>query len=138
MTGADLPVWVAILIAVLVVVGSSLTFVGALGLVRLKNFYDRLHAPTLGTSWGTAGIALASMIFFSVIAGEVLLHELIIGIFVMITTPVGLILLAGAAYTRDQREIMNKLSNDTLPIETAETLESSADVHQLGPVEKPQ
>ncbi|ARO14118.1 monovalent cation/H+ antiporter subunit G [Ketogulonicigenium robustum] len=100
----DLSLWVAIPVALLVVIGATLTFVGALGLVRLRNFYDRIHAPSLGTSWGTAGVALASLIFFSASAGELLLHELIIGIFIMITTPIGMIMLAGAAYVRDQRE----------------------------------
>ena len=60
----NLPLWVALPAALLVVVGSTLTLLGTLGLVTLKSFYDRLHAPTLGTSWGTAAILLASMLVF--------------------------------------------------------------------------
>ena len=37
------------------VVAALLTLIGTLGLVRLSSFYARIHAPTLGTSWGTAG-----------------------------------------------------------------------------------
>lgn len=101
---ADLPVWAAVLIAFFVVLGSTLTLLGTLGLVRLNSFYDRLHAPTLGTSWGTAGIVLASMLLFSLAGGRPVLHELLIGIFVMITTPVTLMLLGRAALHRDRAE----------------------------------
>lgn len=101
---ADLPVWAAVLIAAFLVLGSTLTFLGTLGLVRLRSFYDRLHAPTLGTSWGTAGIIIASMILFSIVGGRPILQEILIGCFVMITTPVTLMLLGRAALHRDRIE----------------------------------
>ena len=43
-----LPPWAAIVIAILVMVGATMTFLGGLGIVRLKGYYQRLHAPTLG------------------------------------------------------------------------------------------
>ena len=91
----------AILIAVLLVVGATLTLIGNLGLLMLRNFYQRLHAPTLGASWGTAAVALASMLTFSMVAGQLLIHELAIGIFIMLTTPIGLLMLGRAARRRD-------------------------------------
>lgn len=99
-----LPMWVAIPVALLLVIGSSLTFLGTLGLVRLHSFYDRIHAPTLGTSWGTAGILLAGLLAFSWGQDRVIVHELVIGIFVMITTPVTLMLLGRAALHRDRKD----------------------------------
>lgn len=99
-----IPAIFAIPAAVLVVIGSTLALLGTLGLVRLKSFYDRLHAPTLGTSWGAAGILLASMILFSWQQERVVLHELVIGAFVMATTPVTLMLLGRAALHRDRAE----------------------------------
>jgi len=100
----NLPLWVALPAALLVVAGSTLTLLGTLGLVTLKSFYDRLHAPTLGTSWGTAAILLASMLVFGWTEGRLVLHELVIGIFVMVTTPVTLMLLGRAALYRDRGE----------------------------------
>ncbi len=97
-----LPLWAAILIAALLVLGSSLTLIGTLGLVQLKSFFDRLHAPTLGTSWGTAATVLASMLMFSLLGGRTVIHELLIGVFVMITTPATLMLLGRAALHRDR------------------------------------
>ncbi|MER2508865.1 MAG: monovalent cation/H(+) antiporter subunit G [Amaricoccus sp.] len=98
---ADLPLWAAILVAFLVVLGAGLTLIGSIGLVRLGTFFERIHAPTLGTSWGTGAIVSASVIAFTVAEGRPVLHELFIGLFVTITTPVTLMLLARAAAYRD-------------------------------------
>jgi multicomponent K+:H+ antiporter subunit G len=101
---ADFPLWAAILVAAFLLVGSGLTFLGALGLLRFKSFYERIHLPTLGTSWGMAGILVASMIFFSVAQSRPVLHEILIALFVTATTPVSLMLLARAALYRDRTE----------------------------------
>ena len=105
MTGLDgLPLWIALPVALLLMLGSTLTLLGAFGLAWLKRFYDRLHAPTLGTSWGTAGIILASLLASSWIEGRLVLHEVVLGSFVMITTPVTLLMLGRAALHRDRAE----------------------------------
>ena len=52
----------------LLFVGAAVTLVGSLGLLRLGSFYERVHAPTLGTTLGTGCIAIASMIYFTVLA----------------------------------------------------------------------
>ncbi|MFN4018280.1 MAG: monovalent cation/H(+) antiporter subunit G [Reyranella sp.] len=101
---ADLPLWVALLVSFLVLLGASLTLVGAIGLVRLKAFYDRLHAPSLGATWGTGGILLASMLLFSVLQSRLVMHEVLIAVFVTVTTPVTLMLLGRAALYRDRSE----------------------------------
>lgn len=91
----------ATIVALLVIAGSTLTLIGAFGLLRLRSFYERLHAPSLGASWGTGAIILASMIYFSLRGGALQLHEIIIGVFVMVTTPVATIVLGRAALHRD-------------------------------------
>lgn len=101
---ADLPLWAALLIAFFLLLGAGLTLIGSFGLFRLPGFYDRIHAPTLGTSWGTAGIVIASIIYFSVVESQLVLHQLLIGVFVTATTPVTLILLSRAALYRDRAE----------------------------------
>lgn len=101
---ADLPVWVAILVSAFLLLGAFLTLVGSIGLYRFQSFYDRIHAPTLGTSWGTASIVIASMILFSVLQSRPVLHEILIGIFVTVTTPVTLMLLGRATLYRDRAE----------------------------------
>ena len=100
----DIPLWAACLIAAFLFIGSGLTLIGSFGLHRLRSFYDRIHAPTLGTSWGTAAIVLASIICFSVLQSRPIFHEILIGIFVTLTTPVTLMLLGRAALYRDRAE----------------------------------
>lgn len=105
MTALDiLPPWLMALVAFFLVLGSTLTLLGAFGLFHLKSFYDRIHAPTLGTSWGTAAILLASLLAWSWVQDRVFLHELVIGICVMVTTPVTLMFLGRAALHRDRVE----------------------------------
>jgi multicomponent K+:H+ antiporter subunit G len=101
---SEVPLWAAVPIAAFLLVGAGLTLIGSVGLLRLPSFYDRIHAPTLGTSWGTAGIVLASMIYFTLLGGRPVLHELLIGVFVTVTTPVTLMLLGRAAVFRDRAE----------------------------------
>lgn len=104
MSAAELPLWAAWAIVVLAVAGSALSLIGALGLARLRRFYDRVHAPTLGATLGMALILLASIIFFSLTEGRLILRDLLIGLFLTVTTPVTLILLARAAVYRDRTE----------------------------------
>lgn len=99
---ADIPLWIAAPAAFLLVAGALLTLMGAFGLARLDSFYQRIHAPTLGTSWGTAGIVLASMLLFSATGERPVVHEILLGVFVTITTPVTLMLLGRAALYRDK------------------------------------
>lgn len=104
MSAADLPLWAALPVAFLVVSGAALAFTGSLGLVRLPSFYDRIHAPTLGTTLGIGFVLLASILCFSVLQTRFVLHEILITVFMVITTPVTLILLARAALYRDTQE----------------------------------
>ena len=104
MTGADVPVWTACLVVVLALTGAGFSLVGAIGLVRLRTFYERVHAPTLGATLGMALIVAASILFFSVVEGRLVLRDLLIGVFLTVTTPVTLILLGRAATYRDRAE----------------------------------
>jgi multicomponent K+:H+ antiporter subunit G len=103
----DLPVWAAIFVGLLILLGSGITLVGSLGLLRLRSFYERVHAPTLGTTLGTGLIVLGSMLCFSVLRSRPLVHEVLIVLFVTITTPVTLMLLGRAALYRDRLEGRN-------------------------------
>lgn len=101
---AEFPLWASLLVSFFVLLGSSLTLIGTIGLTKMRSFYERIHCPTLGTSWGTGGIVLASMIYFSVTGDRWVLHEIFIGIFMIITIPVSLMLLGRAALYRDRAE----------------------------------
>lgn len=105
----DLPVWAAVIVAAFLLTGSALALVGTIGFLRLPTFYERLHAPTLGSSGGVGAVMIGSMIYFSVASDRPVLHEILIGLFVTITTPVTLMLLARAALHRDRSEKNGKV-----------------------------
>jgi multicomponent K+:H+ antiporter subunit G len=92
--------WVAVPVATLLIVGGLLTLVGALGLLRLKSFYARMHAPTMGTTLGTGCVLLASMLVSSAVTDRLVIHELLIAAFLTMTAPVTAILLMRAARSR--------------------------------------
>jgi multicomponent K+:H+ antiporter subunit G len=69
--------------------------VGGIGLVRLPDFFTRLHAPTKATTLGVGGMLLASMTYF-LSQGVPSLHELLIALFLFVTAPVSAHMLAKA------------------------------------------
>jgi multicomponent K+:H+ antiporter subunit G len=109
MTGA-VEAFAMTMTAILLVGGAAITLVGSLGLLRLRTFYERVHAPTLGTTLGTGCIALASIIYFSIAGSRPVLHELLIILCVTVTTPVTLMILVRAAVLRDRSEIEKSAS----------------------------
>ena len=90
--------------ACLVLAGAALSFVGALGLLRLKTFYERVHPPTMGTTLGTGLVLVGSMLWFGALESRPVLHEVLIGVFMTLTTPVTYMLLVRAALHRDRLE----------------------------------
>lgn len=99
-----LPEWAALLVGMLVFGGALLACIGSAGLLRLRNFYRRVHAPTLGTTLGLYLILAAAILFFSLQQGQPVLHLVLIGACVIVTTPITLMLLVRAALARDHKE----------------------------------
>lgn len=92
----ELPLWLELLVAGLLVIGGAFLLIGAIGTTRFPDFFMRLHAPTKATTLGVGGLLLASMAmaWASGLAGA---HELLITLFLFITAPVSANLMAQAA-----------------------------------------
>ena len=88
-------VW-QVLVAAMLVVGGVFALVGAVGMLRFRDFYMRLHAPTKATTLGVGGVLIASMAV-NWAHGNYGLHELLITLFLFITAPVSANLMAKAA-----------------------------------------
>ncbi len=84
-----------IITSVFLLIGAFFTLVGSIGLIRLPDFFMRLHAPTKASTLGVGGVLLASMVY--ALNEGVLIHELIITLFVFVTAPVSAHLLSQAA-----------------------------------------
>lgn len=100
----DLPAWAAIAVAICILIGSGFTLIGAIGLLRLETLYQRVHAPTIGSSFGVAFISAATIICFSALRSTLALGAVLVFVFLTLTMPAGLILLARAALFRDRAE----------------------------------
>ncbi|MFB6259114.1 MAG: Na+/H+ antiporter subunit G [Thiohalorhabdaceae bacterium] len=87
---------IEIVVSILLLVGAGFTLVGSLGLVRLPDFYARLHGPTKATTLGAGGTLLASVIYFSSGGSGWSLHELLVIAFLFLTAPVSAHLMAKA------------------------------------------
>ena len=90
--------------ALLVLAGASLALIGSIGMLRLETFYERVHPPTMGTTLGTALVLIGSMLFFTWHESRPVLHEILIGVFMALNTPVTYLLLVRAALHRDRSE----------------------------------
>jgi multicomponent K+:H+ antiporter subunit G len=95
-----LPLWAALPAALLLVAGGLLALIGSLGLLRMPDFYARLHAPTLGTTLGTGCVLLASMLVTSALLHRPVIHEILIAVFMVLSAPVTAMLLIRAAVAR--------------------------------------
>jgi len=76
------------LIAALVMLGAIFVLLGSVALVKLPDFYTRLHGPTKATTLGLGSLVLASMVFFNFVLDELSWQQLLIALFLFITAPV--------------------------------------------------
>ncbi|THF61162.1 monovalent cation/H(+) antiporter subunit G [Pseudothauera rhizosphaerae] len=100
---AELPLWAAVPVVALLVLGGAIVLIGALGLMRLPTFYQRIHGPAITVTLGAGCLLIASMIYFSVLQSRPVIHELIISVFILMTAPVVAMLIMRAAVYRDLR-----------------------------------
>jgi multicomponent K+:H+ antiporter subunit G len=101
MTLEPLPLAVELVASLLMLAGGGFALVGAIGLVRLRDLYTRLHAPTKASTLGVGGALLASMLVFGWTGQRVVIHELLITAFVFLTAPIAAHLLVKSALERE-------------------------------------
>jgi multicomponent K+:H+ antiporter subunit G len=109
----ELSLWVEIPVAILLVVSSLCALIGAFGLVRMKDYFQRMHPPALASTLGAWSVALASIIYFSALKSSPVLHAWLIPVLLSITMPVTTLLLARAALFR------KRMAGDDVPAEVS-------------------
>ena len=95
-----MPLWVEVIVAVLLVLSSVFALIGAIGLLRMKDFFQRMHPPALASTLGAWCVALASILYFSALKSTPVLHAWLIPILLAITVPVTTLLLARTSLFR--------------------------------------
>ena len=120
MTDAALPLWAEITIAAMVLTGATNALLGSWGLLRLKTYFERVHAPSIIATMGCWCIMQGTIVYFSLQGQGLALHALLIALFVAITVPVTNIFLMRAALFRARRagnDVPPSLSRTTDSIE---------------------
>ncbi len=103
MSGQALPLWLDITVSVLVLAGAVIALLGSLGLLRLKTYFERVHAPAIIATMACWCVMHATLLYFSVVGDGLAVHALLIALFVAITVPVTNIFLMRAALFRARR-----------------------------------
>ena len=88
---------IEILVSCFLLIGAAFVLIGSIALVRLPDFFTRLHGPTKATTLGSGGMLMASVIHFSTRGEGLSLHEILIIVFLFVTAPVSAHLLSKAA-----------------------------------------
>ena len=94
------PLWIELVVAALLVLSGVFVLISAVGFVRLRDFFLRMHPPALAYTFGSWCVTLAGTLYFSVIEGRPVLHPWLIIIVLSITVPVTTVLLARVALFR--------------------------------------
>jgi len=74
-----------IIISVFILLGSFFILVAAIGILRFKDLYGRLHATTKATSFGLLLLLVGVSLFFNIF--PVYVKSLLIIIFIFLTAP---------------------------------------------------
>ena len=99
MSTPELSIAAQVLIAVPLVVGGLFVLIGSIGMLRLRDFFMRLHAPTKATTLGVGGV-LVGVLAERWATGSFEVVELLIVLLLFATAPVSANLMAMAALHR--------------------------------------
>ena len=86
-----------LLLVVLLLTGSFFILMGGVGLVKLSEFFRRLHAPTKASTLGVGCVLAASVGYHLFIESDPQPRELLITAFLLITAPISAHLMSKAA-----------------------------------------
>jgi multicomponent K+:H+ antiporter subunit G len=75
-------------IAIFLFSGGFFVLLGSVTLLKLPDFYTRLHGPTKATTLGLGSLVVASLLYFNFQLGQLSLQQLLLALFLFISAPV--------------------------------------------------
>ncbi|EJF79205.1 Multiple resistance and pH homeostasis protein G [Candidatus Bartonella washoeensis] len=121
----DVSFVVAIVITIFLILGSGLTLIATIGLVRFSSFYERLHMLSVCTSWGVGSILISSFLYSMFVDHCFIFHEVLLMFFLFLTAPVASMLLSHTAAHRHHSEDQSEKPLALLLHQTEEKLSTS-------------
>ena len=105
-------------VSILLLVGGSLILIGSIGLVKMPDFFMRLHGPTKATTLGMACLLIAAMVYYSSTTDSLSFKEILISVFLLITAPIsGYILIKSAIHhnlkAQEKTQGLEKIEKDS-------------------------
>ena len=126
-----LPLWADILVSVLVLAGAGIALVGSFNLLRLRTFFERMHAPAVIATLGCWCVMYGTVLYFSLQNHVVAAHGMLIAVFLAVTVPVTNIFLMRTGLFRARR------AGQEVPPPLSGTGESRAQAPAPGPATEP-
>ncbi|PKH86580.1 Na+/H+ antiporter subunit G [Colwellia sp. Bg11-28] len=102
------------IISILLLVGGSFVLVGSIGLVKMPDFFMRLHGPTKATTLGMAALLTAAMIFFSTTEAGLSVKEILISLFLLLTAPISAYMMIKSAIHHKLESIERTTGKDNI------------------------
>jgi multicomponent K+:H+ antiporter subunit G len=97
---AGVPGWAQAVVAVLLLMSGVFVVISAVGFLRLRDFFLRMHPPALAYTFASWCVTLAGILYFSMVESRLVLHPWLIIVMLAITVPVPTVLLARVALFR--------------------------------------
>ena len=102
MSAAMVDYLLELLVSVMIVAGALFTLVGSIGLLRLRDVFQRMHAPTKATTRGVGLVLLASVLSTWTAQRELSVHEILVALLLFVTAPVSAYMVAQVALRKLQ------------------------------------
>lgn len=83
-----------LLITAALIIGGTFALIGSYGLLRLKDPFQRLHAPTKGSTLGVGAVLVASALAHLARGQGASWHEGLVTLFIFLTAPLTALYLA--------------------------------------------
>ena len=97
---SPVPLWIELVVAALLVLSGVFVLISAVGFVRLRDFFLRMHPPALAYTFGSWSVTLAGILHVSALESRPTLHPWLVVVLLSITVPVTTVLLARVALFR--------------------------------------
>ncbi|MCB1973080.1 MAG: monovalent cation/H(+) antiporter subunit G [Burkholderiaceae bacterium] len=83
-----LPLWADLAVSLLVLAGALIALIGSFNLMRLRTFFERVHAPAVIATAGCWCVMYGTVLYFSLQSHVVAAHGMLIAVFLAVTVPV--------------------------------------------------
>ncbi|SNB53637.1 multisubunit potassium/proton antiporter, PhaG subunit [Arboricoccus pini] len=114
------PAWLLtvgeVLVSLAMLVGASFTLIGSIALVKLPDLMMRLHGPAKTSTLGVGGFVVAAILDALFFQEGASLHELLIIVFIFMTTPISAYMIAKAHVFRTRGRTVQPLPPTGRPV----------------------